>query len=95
MPVLHSEKNCVRFLQIFQLTLGQKFEITLLCHLGGDIHWFQKFHLIYICFSLPRSIRANAEKRTRKIAATRSSKFVFYGAYHLGLSSDPNLGSPI
>ena len=28
-----------------------------------------------ICFSLPRSI---AEKRTQKIAGTRSSKFVFY-----------------
>ena len=33
-----------------------------------------------ICFSLPRSIPAIAEKRTRKIAGTHSSKFVFYGA---------------
>ena len=47
-------------------------------HLGGDIHWFQKFHLMDICFSLPRSIPAIAEKRTRKIAGTHSSKFVFY-----------------
>ena len=31
-----------------------------------------------ICFSLPRSIPAIAEKRTRKIAGTHSSKFVFY-----------------
>ena len=31
-----------------------------------------------ICFSLPRSIPAIAEKQTQKIAGTRSSKFVFY-----------------
>ena len=32
-----------------------------------------------ICFSLPRSIPAIAEKQTRKIAGTHSCKFVFYG----------------
>ena len=37
---------------------------------------------VYICFSLPRSIRAIAEKQTRKIAGTHSSKFVFYGISH-------------
>jgi len=47
-------------------------------HLGGDIHWFQKFYLMDICFPLPRSIPAITEKRTRKIVGTRSSKFVFY-----------------
>ena len=31
-----------------------------------------------ICFSLPRSIPAIAEKRTQKIAGMHSSKFVFY-----------------
>ena len=36
--------------------------------------------LMDICFSLPKSIPAIAEKLTRKIAGTRSSKFVFYGS---------------
>ena len=83
MPVLHSEKNCVRFFTDFSADASQKYEITLHCHLGGDIHLCQKFHLIDICFSLPRSIRAIAEKRTRKIAGTCSSKFVFYGIERL------------
>ena len=46
--------------------------------LGGDIYWFQKFHLMDICFSLPWSIPAIAEKRTQKIAGMHYSKFVFY-----------------
>ena len=43
-----------------------------------------------ICFSLPRSIPAIAEKRTQKIAGTRSSKFVFYGIgnYKIASSGD-------
>ena len=36
-----------------------------------------------ICFSLPRSIPVIAEKQTRKIAGTHSSKFVFYGEAEL------------
>ena len=40
-----------------------------------------------ICFSLPRSIPAIAEKQTRKIAGTRSSKFVFYGSTDFATST--------
>ena len=36
------------------------------------------YAFVDICFSLTRSSWAIAEKRTRKIAGTRSSKFVFY-----------------
>ena len=89
MPVLHSEKNCVRFFtdfsadarsEILHAVIEPKYNIfALQNHLGGDIHWFKKFHFMDICFSLSRSIPAIAEKQTWKIAGTRSSKFVFYG----------------
>ena len=39
-----------------------------------------------ICFSLPRSIPAIAEKRTQKIAGTRSNKFVFNVSLHLPIA---------
>ena len=49
-------------------------------HLGGSRHsLISKISPIDICFSLTRSSWAIAEKQTRKIAGTRSSKFVFYG----------------
>ena len=67
MPVLQLEKNCVRFFADFLAdTRSEKRKITLVAT------------FVDICFSLPRSIPDIAEKRTRKIAGTRSIKFVFY-----------------
>ena len=63
------EKICVRFFTDFSADArSEKRKITLVAT------------FVDICFSLPRSIPAIAEKRTRKIAGTHSSKFVFYGA---------------
>ena len=85
------------FLQIFQLMLDQKYRYLMNYldvydqiiiskyvsvtqnHLGGDI----RGHLFFIAQIQARSIPAIAEKRTRKIAGTRSSKFVFYGFNHV------------
>ena len=68
MPVLQLEKNCVHFFTDFSADArSEKCKITLVAT------------FMDICFSLPRSIPAIAEKRTQKIAGTRSSKFVFYG----------------
>ena len=40
MPVLHLEKIVSAFLQIFQLMLGQKFEITLVATLIDFKNWY-------------------------------------------------------
>ena len=72
--MLQWEKNCVRFFTDFSADArSEKRKITL-------VHRFYALVVTFmdICFSLPRSIPAIAEKRTRKIAGTHSSKFVFY-----------------
>ena len=70
MPILQSEKNCVRFFTDFSADIrSEKRKITLVAT------------FMDICFSLPRSIPAIAEKQTQKIAGTHSSKFVFYEKY--------------
>ena len=81
MPILQSEKNCVRFFTDFSAdTRSEKSKITLVHRFYALVATF-----VDICFSLPRSIPAIAEKQTQKIAGTRTSKFVFYG-YFLFLS---------
>ena len=65
--ILQSEKNCVSFFTDFSADArSEKCKITLVTT------------FVDICFSLPRSIPAIAEKLTQKIAGMHSSKFVFY-----------------
>ena len=75
MPVLQSENNCVCFFTDFSAEArSEKRKITL-------VHRFYALVVTFmdICFSLPRSIPAIAERRTRKIVGTHSSKKIFYG----------------
>ena len=84
MLVLQSEKICVRFFTDFSADArSEKRKITLVHRVLIYILEFYALVATFvdICFSLPRSIPAIAEKRTQKIAGTHSSKFVFYGSY--------------
>ena len=78
-PFFHDENN-TSFFCVLLLNQNTTYLLTQ-NHLGGSRHsLISKISPIDICFSLTRSSWAIAEKRTRKTAGTRSSKFVFYGA---------------
>ena len=77
-PFFHDENN-TSFFCVLLLNQNTTYLLTQ-NHLGGSRHsLISKISPIDICFSLTRSSWAIAEKRTRKTAGTRSSKFVFYG----------------